>query len=188
MQTTIERPRFRVGLSFYGTSGFLGGFLGARLFATLNPTVVVVKGEIHFHHFWYGLIMVVTTGWIAIALGEERWHRILASIFGLGVGFIGDEVGLLLTFQDYTTPIELYFFIGAIAAIIFLSLTWRYRAGLEREVINIRAEERLTQIGIFIALFSTFFFASDRYNYGFLTAAVGIVIFLVGEERKRLRK
>ncbi len=180
--------RFRYTLSFYGTTGFLGGFIGARAFATLNPTVTVMQGGIHFHHFWYGLVMVIATGWLGLALAEDRWHRQLALIFGLGVGFIGDEVGLLLTFRDYATPLELYFFIGAVAAIIFLSLVWRYRAGLEREVINIKNEERLTQLGIFVALFSTFFFASEQYESGFLTAAVGIVLYLVGEGRESFRR
>src|SRR5437762_10426728 len=103
MVQEVRRTVFRHGLAFYGTLAFVASFLGARLFATLNPTVTVVRGGIHFHHFWYGLAMVVSTGWLGITLSNERMGRNLAIIFGLGAGLIGDEVGLLLTFGDYTS-------------------------------------------------------------------------------------
>src|SRR5437016_2957918 len=96
MVQEVRRTVFRHGLAFYGTLAFVASFLGARLFATLNPTVTVVRGGIHFHHFWYGLAMVVSTGWLGITLSNERMGRNLAIIFGLGAGLIGDEVGLLL--------------------------------------------------------------------------------------------
>ncbi len=51
MVQEVQRTIFRHGLAFYGTLAFVTGFLGARLFATLNPKVVVVQSGIHFHHF-----------------------------------------------------------------------------------------------------------------------------------------
>src|SRR6266705_6189864 len=92
MVQEVQRTIFRHGLAFYGTVAFVAGFLGARLFATLNPTVVVERGAVHFHHFWYGLAMVVATGWLGISLSNERMGRNLGIIFGLGAGLIGDEV------------------------------------------------------------------------------------------------
>jgi hypothetical protein len=47
------------GLAFLALLAFVMSFLSARAFATLNPRTVAVTGGIHFHHFWYGLIMVV---------------------------------------------------------------------------------------------------------------------------------
>src|SRR5207302_8901552 len=112
MVLEVRRTVFRHGLAFYGTVAFVASFLGARLFATLNPTVTVVRGEIHFHHFWYGLAMVVSTGWLGIALSNEGLGRNLALIFVLGAGLIGDEVGLLLTFGAYRgTLLELFSFL-----------------------------------------------------------------------------
>ncbi|HZD13049.1 MAG TPA: hypothetical protein VE177_05985 [Candidatus Binatus sp.] len=180
------RPRVRYALSFYGTAGFLGGFFGARLFATLNPTVTVMTSGIHFHHFWYGLIMVIFTGWLGLALRNEKLDRSLALIFGLGVGFIGDEVGLLLTFRDYTSEYTLWFFFAAMATIIFLTMAWKFRESLERDVLNIGNGERLEHVGQFVALFSTFFFAFGNFMLGFGFAAVGIIMFLVGEEREKI--
>src|SRR5260370_31742115 len=154
MVQEVRRTIFRHGLAFYGTLAFLAGFLGARLFATLNPKVVVVQNGPHFHHFWYGLIMVIAAGWIGIALSNVWLGRNLAIVFGLGAGLIGDEVGLLLTFGDYTSNLTEIFFVGAIAFITLVTLLSRGREHIEREVINISRRERLTQIGVFIGAFS----------------------------------
>src|SRR5437899_2664239 len=125
MVQEAQRTNFRHGLAFYGTLAFVAGFLGARLFATLNPRVVVVQNGIHFHHFWYGLAMVIAAGWIGIALSNVWLGRNLAIVFGLGAGLIGDEVGLLLTFGDYTSNITEIFFVAAIAFIILATLLSR---------------------------------------------------------------
>ncbi len=172
-------------MAFYGTLSFVAGFLGARLFATLNPTVTVVHGGIHFHHFWYGLAMVVATGWLGIALSNERIGRNLAIIFGLGTGLIGDEVGLLLTFGNYTSNLTEIFFVAAIAFIILATLLSRGREHIEREVINISRRERLTQIGVFIGAFSVIFFAVDNWAVGLAVLGLGVLVYLWGFERER---
>jgi hypothetical protein len=185
MVQEVRRTVFRHGLAFYGTLSFVASFLGARLFATLNPTVTVVHGGIHFHHFWYGLAMVVSTGWLGITLSNERMGRNLAIIFGLGAGLIGDEVGLLLTFGDYRSNLTEIFFVAAIAFIILVTLLTRGREHIEREVINISRRERLTQIGVFIGAFSVIFFAVENWGVGFAVLGLGILVFLWGFERER---
>ncbi len=185
-----RRSTVRYGLSFYGTLGFIAGFFGARLFATLNPTVVVVDTHsgIHFHHFWYGLAMVVVTGWLGIAFANDRLDRLLASIFGLGVGFIGDEVGLLLTFGDYTSELTSWFFAGAISSIIFLTLILRFGKQLEKDVLGVSNKERLTHVGIFLGAFSTIFFAFGSLGPGIALAGLGTLLFLLGFEWERRPK
>jgi hypothetical protein len=185
MVQEVRRTIFRHGLAFYGTVAFIASFLGARLFATLNPTVVVARGGIHFHHFWYGLAMVVSTGWLGITLSNERMGRNLAIIFGLGAGLIGDEVGLLLTFGDYTSNLTEIFFVAAIAFIILVTLLSKGRRHIEKEVINISRKERLTQIGIFIGAFSVIFFAVEEWGVGLAALGLGVLIFLRGFERER---
>src|SRR5437899_5575832 len=174
----VQRTIFRHGLAFYGTLAFVAGFLGARLFATLNPRVVVVQGEIHFHHFWYGLALVVVSGWIGIALSDAWLGRNLAIVFGLGAGLIGDEVGLLLTFGDYTSNITEIFFVAAIAFIILATLLSRCRKHIEKEVINIGWRERGTQIGVFIGTFSATLFASGIREIGFVSIVLRIQVLL----------
>ena len=183
----ISRIRVRPGLSFYGILGFVAGFFGARLFATLNPKVVVVDTHsgIHFHHFWYGLAMIIVAGWMGIALRNERLDRNLALIFGLGVGFIGDEVGLLLTFGDYTSELTAWFFAGAIAIIILVTLFWRFRKSIEEDVLKVSNYERLTQIGVLLALFSTIFFAFKSFELALVCVGLGVLIFMFGYARER---
>jgi hypothetical protein len=185
MVQEVRQTIFRHGLAFYGTLAFLAGFLGARLFATLNPKVVVVQNGIHFHHFWYGLIMVIAAGWIGIALSNVWLGRNLAIVFGLGTGLIGDEVGLLLTFGDYTSNLTEIFFVAAIAFIILATLLSKGREHIEKDVINVSWKERGTQVGIFLAAFSAIFFASGNWQIGFLFTGLGILVFLWGFERKR---
>ncbi len=181
----IRRTRFRHGLAFYGTIAFVAGFFGARLFATLNPDLVVVGGGIHFHHFWYGLAMVAVAGWLGIGTNDERFGRTFALLFGLGAGLIGDEIGLLLTLGDYASELTLTFFVGAIAFVILVTLFLRFRQLLEREVIHVAANEKLTGLGILVAGISSIFFASGRLNLGFMFAGLGVFIFLLGLELKR---
>lgn len=185
MVQEVQRTVFRHGLAFYGTLAFVTGFLGARLFATLNPKVVVVQNGIHFHHFWYGLVMVIASGWIGIALSSVWLSRNLAIVFGLGVGLIGDEVGLLLTFGDYNSNLTEIFFVAAIAFIILATLLSKGRKHIEMDVININWRERGTQVGVFLAAFSGIFFASGNWQIGFVFVGIGVLVFLWGFERKR---
>jgi hypothetical protein len=185
MVQEVQRTIFRHGLAFYGTAAFVAGFLTARLFATLNPKVVVVQNGIHFHHFWYGLAMVIAAGWIGIAFNNVWLSRNLAIIFGLGTGLIGDEVGLLLTFGDYTSNLTEIFFVAAIAFIILATLLFKGRKQIEKDVINISWRERGTQVGVFLGAFSAIFFASGNWEIGFVLIGLGILVFLWGFERKR---
>jgi hypothetical protein len=185
MVQEVQRTIFRHGLAFYGTAAFVAGFLTARLFATLNPKVVVVQNGIHFHHFWYGLAMVIAAGWIGIAFNNVWLSRNLAIIFGLGTGLIGDEVGLLLTFGDYTSNLTEIFFVAAIAFIILATLLSKGRKQIQKDVINISWRERGTQVGVFLGAFSAIFFASGNWQIGFVLIGLGILVFLWGFERKR---
>src|SRR5437667_4488423 len=187
MVQKVRQTIFRHGLAFYGTLAFLAGFLGARLFATLNPKVVVVQNGIHFHHFWYGLIMVIAAGWIGIALSNVWLGRNLAIVFGFGAGLIGDEVGLLLTFGDYTSNLTEIFFVAAIAFIILVTLLSRGRKHIEREVINLSRKERLTQVGVFLGAFSVIFFAAGNWEIGFAVLGLGVLAYLWGEREPRPR-
>ena len=185
MVQEVQRVVFRHGLAFYGTVAFVASFLGARLFATLNPTVTVVRGGIHFHHFWYGLAMVISAGWLGITLNNERMGRNLAIVFGLGAGLIGDEVGLLLTFGDYTSNLTEIFFVAAVGFIILATLLSRGRKHIEKEVINLSRKERLTQLGVFLGAFSIIFFAAGNLEIGFAVLGLGVLAYLWGEREPR---
>src|SRR5437016_7499972 len=104
---------FRHGLTFIATLTFVVSFFGSRLFATLFPNTVVMQGGIHLHHFWYGIALISVAGWMGIAWRNERLYRLYAVLYGLGAGFVGDEVGLLLTFNNYQSELTYLFFVAA---------------------------------------------------------------------------
>ena len=152
---TPAPPPGKHGLSFLATLAFVAGFFGARIFHLAFPETMVFIGVIHLHHFWYGLAMMGVAGWLGIAENDARYNRIYAVVFGVGAGFVGDEVGLLLTFGDYYSTLTDDFFVAAVAAIILIALFLRYRKEIERDVLRAGMREGLVLLGIFLAAFST---------------------------------
>lgn len=177
---------FRHGLTFIATLAFMASFFGSRLFATLYPDTVVMTGEIHIHHFWYGIGLLSVAGWLAIAWRTERLSRLCAVLYGLGAGFVGDEVGLLLTFGDYWTELTYQFFVAAMSLVIIMTLLIRYRSVVLRDVIRLSLKERIILIGVFLAGFSAFllFIPPDSLiAIPFILA--GLVIMILAYARKR---
>ncbi len=183
MPSGAEPTRFKHGLSFLATLAFAGGFFGARLFHLAFPSLMVITQGIHFHHFWYGLTLMGVAGWFGIVYNDEKLNRIYAVAFGLGAGFIGDEVGLLLTFNDYYSELTLDFFVAAVAFVILIALLTRYGKQIEKDVLRLSTRERLSHLGIFLAGFSTIFFAFDAIEFGIVLLGAGIVMFVWGYER-----
>ncbi len=149
------------GLAFLGLLAFIVGFIGARIFTTINPRTWVVIGGIHFHHFWYGLVMVVIAGWLAIISALPTHRRVIALVFGLGGGLIGDETGLLLTFGDYRSLLTYLVVIGFIAVAILCLIFVGYKDRLERDVMALGSGERLVHIGVVIAALSPLAFSEN---------------------------
>ena len=117
-------------------------------------------------------------GWLAITWKSERLDRVYAVMYGLGAGFIGDEVGLLLTFGNYQSELTFDFFIGTISASILLLLVLRYRALLVKEISYLMTREGLTLLGVFLAGFSFILFAFGSISFGTPLALVGIIVIL----------
>jgi hypothetical protein len=177
---TVSSIRINHGLALLALSSFTISFFGARVFTTLNPDVVVVSGGIHFHHFWYGLAMVVTAGWLGIVSAHPALNRIYATVFGFGGGLIGDEFGLLLTFGNYYSQLTYEFFMGFICAVVFLALVVRYRERLERDVMALDRGETMVHIGVVVAAFSALAFSFDFVAIGLGVVLAGIIVALAG--------
>ena len=188
MGTRYPSAREVHGLAFLTLGSFIVSFLVARTFTTLAPATVVVTGGIHFHHFWYGLAMVVGAGWLSIVSNHQEFDRIYAIVFGLGAGLIGDEVGLLLTLGNYQSGLTYDFFVGVLALSGLAYLLLRYRNQLERGVLSLGAGERLLHIGIFVAGASGLALAFDLFDFGLATLSVGIVVTAAGILVRRRRQ
>jgi len=179
--------QFRHGLTFIATLAFVVSFFGSRLFATLFPGTVVMQGGIHLHHFWYGIALISVAGWMGIAWRNERLYRLYAVLYGLGAGFVGDEVGLLLTFNNYESGLTYLFFVAAISFVIIATLFLRYRAQLKEELLKLSFRERAAIIGVYITGFSVFFlFLSSGVSLvGIPLALAGLTILVITYARHR---
>ncbi len=183
---------FRHGLTFIATLAFVVSFFGARLFATLFPTTVVTasssQGIIHFHHFWYGLALIFAAGWMGIAWRNERLYRLYALLYGLGAGFVGDEIGLLLTLGNYESELTFQFFTAAISFVIIATLLVRYRTQLEAELLKLSLPERVFMIGVYITGFSVFFFflssGISLIGIPLTLAGLGVIVYTYARHRR----
>ncbi len=183
--------KMNFGLASLALSGFVVSFFGARIFTTINPDTVVVSGGVHFHHFWYGLAMMAVAGWLGIVSFHPALNRVYATVFGLGGGLIGDEVGLLLTFGNYHSELTYVFFVGFVCVALLLTLLIRYRGPLERDLMEIDRGETLVHFGVVVAGLSALFFSFDFVAPGLGVVLVGVVVASAGvalRRRARLTK
>jgi hypothetical protein len=181
----MSSVKMNFGLASLALSGFVVGFFGARIFTTINPDTVVVSGGVHFHHFWYGLAMVVVAGWLGIVSFHPALNRVYATVFGLGGGLIGDEVGLLLTFGNYHSELTYVFFVGFICVVVLLVLLVRYRTQLKRDLADIDRGETLVHFGAVVAGLSALFFSFGFIAPGLGIALLGVVVALAGIALRR---
>src|SRR5437016_8881252 len=178
--------RFEHGLSFLATLAFLGGFFGARLFHLAFPSLEIITSQgIHFHHFWYGLTMMGVSGWLGIVDNDEKLARVYAVVFGVGAGFVGDEVGLLLTFDNYYSELTFEFLVAALAFVILVALMIRYRKQILEEVFHLSRGDRLTHVRLFLIGFSALSFAFGILELGTPLVVTGIALFALGYSRER---
>jgi hypothetical protein len=85
---------------------FVAALWGSKLFTAVSPGTGLIFQlwgyNIHFHHFNYGLILLVIG--LMLTFFEGPWFvRIQHLLFGIGLGFIVDEYWLLLTFDENTS-------------------------------------------------------------------------------------
>jgi hypothetical protein len=167
------------GLAFLALLAFVAAFLIARTFTTLYPSTVVMTGGIHFHHFWYGLMMIVGSGWLGIAHNDPRLRRVYAIVFGFGGGLVGDEIGLLLTLGNYHSDLT-YFVVVAIVAVGGMAVLFTTsRKELEYDVFAVERNERLAYLGVVIAGAATIPFATGTYVVAAALLAIGIVVVVL---------
>lgn len=127
--TYEDAVRRRLLTPFIAFLAFLMSFALARAIVYLFPSLNLIIGKYHIHHFYYGIALLITSNWITLVSNREVPRLFAAGLFGLGLGILADEVGLLLTCTspltlqcNYFARITLDFFIIIVA--FFLSVLY----------------------------------------------------------------
>jgi hypothetical protein len=187
-----ERPQ----LSIYALVSFIISFIVARTFTSLYPSAVFISNDVHVHHFWYGLALLAIGGWLGISYENQRVNRLAATLFGAGGGLIGDEVGLLLTLEDYWTNITYTFLITVVTLAAILILLFRYSKIIRAEIAEFLSSTASLYVGIFLSVVSIAFI-SETDDISVITVSavftmLGIIIvaayFIQRSRRKRSQR
>src|SRR5450759_2672380 len=66
---------------------------------------LVTRSGLHIHHLFWGILLLMATGFAALATRDPKWHLRIALIFGVALGLTLDEFALWLRLADvYWTP------------------------------------------------------------------------------------
>jgi len=173
-----EKIKTKPNLSIIALMSFITSFVITRVFTSLFPGIILEVRGYHIHHFWYGLAMLVVSGWLGISIEDERINRVAAILFGAGGGLVGDEIGLLLTFGDYWTEITytIVIILAALASILMLMI--RY-SKLNRDFADFLRSGATFYLGVFIFAVSIAFIFETENTLVILISGSSSIIALI---------
>lgn len=92
---------FTITFGFIRTSAHL-----IRAQVSWWPGNVETKGGTHIHHLVWGILLILTMGYLGLAVDlGSPWLELTAIVFGIGMGLTLDEFALWLNLEDvYWTP------------------------------------------------------------------------------------
>ena len=66
---------------------------------------LITASGLHIHHLFWGILLLMVTGFIALATRDATWHLRVAVVFGVALGLTLDEFALWLRLADvYWSP------------------------------------------------------------------------------------
>ena len=66
---------------------------------------VITKSGLHIHHLFWGILLLMLTGFVALATRDETWHLRIAVVFGVALALTLDEFAMWLRLADvYWSP------------------------------------------------------------------------------------
>jgi len=185
------RPQFTI----LALGSFMISFAIARVFTYFYPGAVLISGEIHFHHFWFGLLLLAVGGWLGINYNRKEVDMVAAIIYGVGGGLIADEIGLLLTFGDYYSGLTWTFLLLLLAFVTTSIVLSRYRQSVFDELHEFIGSKASIYIGVLIAAVSVAFIVETDNLLITLVSVVSTVVgtliilaFLVHQLRKKIAR
>jgi hypothetical protein len=170
-----EKIKEKPNLSILAMISFVASFTVARTFTTINPDTVLISGNYHIHHFWFGIALLAIGGWLGISYQNERTDRLAAILFGAGGGLIGDEVGLLLTLENYWAEITYTFVVIVLTFASIVILVGRYQEVIRTEFTEFLRSNASLYISVFIAAVSiAFILETDNRTIIIVSSALTI--------------
>lgn len=124
----------RKGISFLIFISFLITFIIARGFVILtdNSMHFVIYGY-HIHHITIGLIALAIAGAVAIGFKDE-FLLAAAVIYGVGIGLVVDEIGLLISWGDYWSRFTYDTFVLIILIFVNIVLFSEFWSAIGRKI------------------------------------------------------
>ena len=61
---------------------------------------LVTRSGLHIHHLFWGILLLMLTGFVALATRSEKWHLRIAIVFGIALALTLDEFALWLRLAD----------------------------------------------------------------------------------------
>ena len=97
----------------YIVIGVVLAILIARSYVYLGGDVNLTVSGVSFHHFFIGIILVISVGLASFLFYEEKQtnvlvKRTLALLFGAGIGFIVDEANFFVSAVQVYTMSQYY--------------------------------------------------------------------------------
>ena len=66
---------------------------------------LITRSGLHIHHLFWGILLLMVTGFAALTTRDPKWHLRIAIIFGIALGLTLDEFALWLRLADvYWSP------------------------------------------------------------------------------------
>jgi hypothetical protein len=126
---TGREPHFLFFVAFLLTFGFIRTSAHMiRAQVSWWPGNVSVGGT-HIHHLVWGILLILTSGYIAVAIAPESpWREVVAVFFGIGTGLTLDEFALWLNLKDVywekegRKSIDAVIIASAVSGVLLISL------------------------------------------------------------------
>jgi hypothetical protein len=126
---TGREPHFLFFVAFLITFGFIRTSAHMiRAQVKWWPGNVSVGGT-HIHHLVWGILLLLTSGYVAVAIAPDSpWREVVAVLFGIGTGLTLDEFALWLNLKDVywekegRKSIDAVIIAAAVSGVLLISL------------------------------------------------------------------
>jgi hypothetical protein len=101
---------------------------------------LVLAGGLHIHHLFWGIVLLMAVGFVALSTRAPAWHLRMAVVYGVALGLTLDEFALWLHLADvYWDPVgrESLEAVAAAAALLAIyGAGWPWLHAIIRDIVG----------------------------------------------------